>query len=188
MSNPQHRLDALAEGIGACTRCVLHETRTNAVPGQGPAGARAMLVGEAPGEAEDRTGRPFDGMTGRRFFDPLLAGAGLAREQLFITSSVKCRPPGNRNPTLDEMAACRDAWLLSQIETVDPFVVVLMGKIALRSILGEKGPLGGYRGDFIFWQGRKVLVTYHPTAGMRFPGPARALREDMERLARELAA
>ncbi len=140
-----------------------------------------MLVGEAPGEQEDKEGRPFCGRSGR-FFDDLLEGVGLRRQELFVTSSVKCRPPNNRNPRADELATCRHAWLEEQFRLIDPGVVVLMGKVASRQALDERGALRDVHGTIREENDRRFLLTYHPTAGMRFPEAKAAIKEDFRKL------
>lgn len=119
--------------IAACRLCPLAETRTRAVPGEGAAGARVMLVGEAPGASEDRTGRPFCGTAGR-VLDELLAAAGLPRSAVFITNILKCRPPGNRDPRPGETVACTP-WLTRQLALLDPAVVCALGNHATAFLL-----------------------------------------------------
>ncbi len=182
----EQALRATAAHIRRCTRCPLHEARRHAVPGEGSARARVMLVGEAPGAREDESGRPFCGMSGR-FLDQVLADAGLRREDLFITSSVKCRPPGNRTPHVGELAACLKLWLLPQIELVDPDLVVLLGKTPVRQVLGETGNLSGLHGRVCERSGRRYLVTYHPAAAMRFPGPRSGIMDDFGKIERLLS-
>ncbi|WP_035104620.1 uracil-DNA glycosylase [Desulfohalovibrio reitneri] len=178
-------LESLARGIARCRACRLWETRTHAVPGEGPAEADIMLVGEGPGEAEDLSGRPFVGRTGE-FLNRFLAERGIERSELFITSSVKCRPPSNRDPKPDEIETCREKWLLPQIEAIRPRVILLAGKAAVRSLAGWTGALGKAREMAFTVGGVPALATYHPTAAMRFPKPRAGLAEDIER-ARELA-
>lgn len=175
------KLERLARGIARCRRCRLHLTRTHTVPGEGSSLASVMLIGEAPGEKEDRLKRPFIGAT-RPFFDTLLRDFKLSREDLFITSSVKCRPPGNRNPWDDELRACRENWLLKQIAVIDPSVLVLLGAIAVRCLYGSCGKLKELHGSIREYRGRTVFITYHPTAGMRFPWIRKAMYEDFDRL------
>ncbi len=151
------------------------------MPGEGPAIAPFMFVGEAPGAQEDATGRPFCGRSGR-FFDDLLDHAGLDRGAVFVTSSVKCRPPGNRDPRVDELRLCREAWLERQVACVGPRLIVLMGTVPVRQMLGRTTPLKSLRGTPVRRAGRMFLPTYHPAAGMRFPAIAAALREDFCRL------
>ena len=135
-SERTRKLQRLARGIRRCRKCPLHANRTHAVPGAGDPHADVLFVGEALGEAEDQQGRPFVGRSGR-FLDKVLADLDLARERLFITSTVKCRPPENRNPRRAESDTCRDAWLDDQIDCICPRLVVLLGQIAIRAVTGE---------------------------------------------------
>ena len=181
--NRDDQLERLAEGIRRCTKCRLCESRTHAVPSEGDAGARIMMVGEGPGAREDRTGRPFVGRSGR-FLDSLLAGAGLRRERLFITSAVKCRPPANRTPRADELRICREAWLEAQLACIEPELVILLGLTAIRSALGETPALHRVHGQVREDRGRRFLLTYHPAAGLRADDVADRLRADLAGLAR----
>lgn len=178
-------LDRLAAHARVCTACVLAESRTTVVVGDFPPLARLMLVGEGPGAQEDATGRPFVGKAGA-LLDRLLAEAGLLRSSVAVANVVKCRPPGNRAPRRPEVIACR-GWLDRQVELVDPALVVTMGGTALAWALGSGRRLRDERGEVREWQGRSLLVTYHPSAAIRF-GPAgepmAALRDDL-RLAAE---
>jgi len=180
-NTPDQQLDRLARGIAHCRRCRLHMSRTHAVPGEGSSLASTMLIGEAPGAQEDRLKRPFIGAT-RRFFDEILDGFQLSRQELFITSSVKCRPPENRNPKDDELTTCRENWLLKQMAVIDPSVLVLLGAVAVRCLFGSCGKLKDIHGSFREYDGRNVLITYHPTAGMRFPWVRQAMYQDFARL------
>lgn len=182
---PAQALASMAWGIQRCRKCPLHEQRRHAVPGEGPAGAAVMLVGEAPGAEEDRTGRPFQGDAGR-FLDEALVEAGLARERLFVTSCVKCRPPHNRAPHAGELSTCTRAWLERQVARVDPGHVVALGRVAAQALVGEDLRLARDHGLRRGRDGRPHLVTYHPAAAMRFPDARHALREDLATLARRL--
>ncbi|MDP9226083.1 MAG: uracil-DNA glycosylase [Chloroflexota bacterium] len=137
-------------------RCPLAAEGTRPVIGEGPSDARVFLVGEAPGAEESRTGRPFVGAAGR-FLDRALRNVGLQRDQVFITSVEKYRPPGNRPPRREEIDACKPL-LLAQLERIDPEIVVLMGRVAEQALRGEP-----------VLKGRRVLSTVHPAAAMRFP-------------------
>jgi DNA polymerase len=155
-------LQDLADAVRTCTRCRLHEGRTHAVPGEGPLNPSIFFVGEGPGREEDVQGRPFVGSAGK-VLDGLLADAGVARSEVFITSVVKCRPPGNRNPKADEMAACRP-YLLRQIELVQPRVIVTLGHSGLRGLLGVRGTLSELRTRRFEYEGIPVRPSYHPAA------------------------
>lgn len=175
-------LERLHDQIRECTACRLHRTRTQAVPGEGHPSVSIMFIGEAPGANEDREGRPFIGRAGR-FLDELLAASGLDRRRVFITSSVKCRPPGNRTPKDDELDTCRRLWLERQIELVNPGIIVLLGKTPLRQLFGEKkASLADLHGQIRERNGRRYLLTYHPAAGMRFTVARCAMQQDFHKL------
>jgi uracil-DNA glycosylase family 4 len=161
MQKTAESLSSLAEEIRSCTRCPLAQGRTKAVPGEGPDRAEILFVGEAPGRDEDLTGRPFVGRAGS-VLDRCLDEAGIDRSEVFITSVVKCRPPGNRRPKKDEVEMCRP-YLESQIELVQPKVVCLMGNAATRVVLDMEG-VTELRGKVF----REIfLVTFHPAAVLR---------------------
>ena len=183
MSCAEAELRALRRGIVRCRRCRLCAQRRHAVPGEGPAEARLLVVGEAPGAAEDASGAPFRGAAGA-FLDDLLAEAGMDRAGIFVTNCVKCRPPANRTPRADELATCRTAWLVPQIEAVDPRLIVLLGRTALGAVLGERRPLREVHGRLVRQGARVVLPTYHPAAGMRFPPIGARMRQDFAALRR----
>jgi uracil-DNA glycosylase family 4 len=155
-------LEELGDRIRACQLCRLSKSRKNAVAGEGPSNARIMLIGEAPGEKEDLTGRPFVGRAGR-LLDGLLAEAGLARSEVFITSVVKCRPPKNRKPRSDEMEICVNTYLRHQMELIGPKAICLMGNTASSAVIGREGVTSIHGRVF---DGR-FLVTYHPAAVLR---------------------
>lgn len=147
-----------------CTRCPLHAGRINAVPGEGSGRGGILLVGEAPGRNEDETGRPFCGAAGRNL-DLALKEAGLAREDLFVTSIVKCRPPENRDPTAEEKQACRP-HLQAQVAALAPRVIVALGRHGLSGLLGEvPKEFAKLRGTFLVGPGGiPVFVSLHPAA------------------------
>nr|WP_196790706.1 uracil-DNA glycosylase [Motilibacter aurantiacus] len=179
-----------ARGCVACPELVA--TRTNVVPGVRPAGADVLLVGEAPGAQEDESGMPFVGKAGQ-LLDGLLAEAGLPRERVAVANVLKCRPPKNRKPTRPEVARCRP-WLHRQIELADPVLVVTLGGTAAEWVLKPGVRIGEVRFSDVYYAGRRVLCTYHPSAAIRFGPkgqPMAALREDLARaaaLAAELRA
>lgn len=181
------QLQSMASAIQSCDQCPLAAERTLTVPGEGSCTKGIMLIGEAPGEKEDLSGLPFHGRTGA-FLDRIFAELGLTRQDFFITSAVKCRPPGNRNPHTGELSTCREQWLLPQIEAVAPSRIVLLGLMAARSMLGNaaKGvSLAALREQEHNGPGETVCnVTYHPSAGMRFPKFAQALRDDLARFSK----
>ena len=153
--------------MSTCTRCRLHQGRKNAVPGEGNPRADILLVGEGPGAEEDAQGRPFVGKAGR-LLTRMLAAIDLAREEVFITNIVKCRPPQNRNPLPDEAEACFP-YLRRQIELVDPLVIVCLGGPAAQRLTGSVLGITRLRGRFHTFLDHPVLPTYHPAAVLRFP-------------------
>jgi uracil-DNA glycosylase family 4 len=172
-------LAQIADEIRVCTRCELHRTRTKSVPGEGPADARVMLIGEAPGWNEDQQGRPFVGAAGR-FLDELLAQAGLRRDEVFITNVVKSRPPGNRDPLPDEIAACAP-YLERQIEVIDPDVIVTLGRYSMaRWFPGERiSKIHGQPKQV----GRRLIVPmYHPAAALHQQALRATIEEDFRKL------
>lgn len=174
-------LVALADVNRGCRACVdLAESRHTVVVGDFPAGARLMLVGEAPGAQEDQAGHPFVGKGGM-LLNQLLAEAGLDRATIAVANVLKCRPPGNRTPTRAEANRCT-GWLDRQIELAGPELVVTLGGTALAWALGGGRRLRDVRGKPLDWRGRRLLATYHPSAAIRF-GPAgepmAALRADL---------
>lgn len=165
-----------------CTRCRLAEGRTQVVFSDGPPDARVMVVGEAPGANEDRTGLPFVGAAGK-YLDLLLASVDLSRrESVYICNVLKCRPPGNRNPMPDEIDTCTP-YLRKQIELVRPLALLAVGSFAGQVLTGRtKTALGKLRGTVHSYQGVPLVVTYHPAALLRNPGWTRAFWDDLQLL------
>ncbi len=178
------RLAAIAEEVRGCPKCELARTRTHAVPGEGAPRARVMLVGEGPGWHEDRQGRPFVGNAGK-FLNELLALAGLDRETVFITNVVKCRPPGNRDPMPDEIAACAP-YLERQIEAIDPEVIVTLGRFSMaRWFPGER--ISRIHGQ-PKREGRRMIVPmYHPAAALHQASLRGAIEDDFRKLPKVVA-
>lgn len=175
-------LEQVADEVRGCVRCRLSETRTHAVPGEGDPGAALFCVGEAPGATEDRVGRPFQGASGRHL-TAVLATHGLTRDDIFIGSVNRCRPPGNRDPRPDEIAACA-GYLDRQLALVRPRVVLAMGLVAARrlGLAGRGDALADVRGAVAEPTDERpyaVLATYHPAAAMRFPRLRASFTEDV---------
>ena len=177
-------LDSIAKQVAGCTACELCRSRTHAVPGEGNSTARIMLIGEGPGYHEDQQGRPFVGNSGK-FLGELLSRAGLNREDVFITNVVKCRPPGNRDPLPDEIAAC-SAYLDAQIELIDPDIVVTLGRFSMQrwfrnerisKIHGEPRPDGK----------RLIVPMYHPAAALHQAALRGTIEDDFAKLPKILA-
>ncbi|MEK6971045.1 MAG: uracil-DNA glycosylase [archaeon] len=154
---------SLHSRIIACTLCPLSNGRTHAVPGEGPQSPRVMLIGEAPGRNEDVHGKPFCGAAGKKL-DGLLSHAGLRREDVFITSVVKCRPPENRVPAPEEALTCKTHYLFPQIQLLKPAIIGLMGRTAIQHVLGEDISLPQMHGKIIERGGQKYAILYHPAA------------------------
>ncbi len=175
----------LSAEIRSCTACPeLVAARDSVVVGELPAGARLVLVGEAPGAQEDLAGRPFVGRAGQ-LLDRLLVEAGLARTEVGVLNTLKCRPPGNRTPRAPELARCR-GWLDRQLELAAPALVVAMGSTAVVWFHGRGARIAALRGTVAEFGGRRVLATYHPSAALRFGpdgAPMAALREDLAQAA-----
>lgn len=177
-------LDEIAAEIRVCTRCELHRTRTNSVPGEGPADARIMFIGEAPGWNEDQQGRPFVGAAGK-FLEELLAAAGLKRSEVFITNVVKSRPPGNRDPLPDEIAACAP-FLQRQIDAIDPDVIVTLGRFSMAKWFpGER--ISRIHGQPKRDGKRLIVPMYHPAAALHQQALKATILEDFAKLPRILA-
>lgn len=175
----QKRLDAVAQRIAQCRACPLCEAATQAVPGEGPADATVMLVGEAPGAAEDRSGRPFVGASGR-VLDTLLQRAGLSRGQVFIANVVKHRPPENRDPSPPEIQACRP-FLDDQIAALNPRVIVPLGRHAARHWIPAI-QISTDHGLVAWVGGRAIIPMLHPAAGLYQPRNMPLLQHDFEQL------
>jgi uracil-DNA glycosylase family 4 len=180
----QKKLLELREEIAACTRCELYRSAENAVPGEGNPEARIMLIGEAPGWHEDKQGKPFVGNSGK-FLTELLQSAGLNREDVFITNVVKHRPPGNRDPLPDEIMACAH-WLERQIETIDPDVIVTLGRFSMAKFFpGER--IGKIHGQAKEVGGRYIVPMYHPAAALHNGSLRPEIESDFQKLPRLLA-
>jgi uracil-DNA glycosylase len=177
-------LEDVAGLIAACEACKLCSSRGKTVPGEGPGDARLVVIGEGPGKTEDETGRPFVGRAGE-LLTKILEAIKLPREQVFICNIVKCRPPDNRLPQYDEIAACLP-FLYRQIELVQPKVILAMGGTASQSLLNTKQSLGALRNQIHRFRGIPVVVTYHPAALLRNPNWKRPTWDDVRIAARLL--
>jgi len=177
-------LAEMARRLADCRRCRLCQGRTQVVFGVGNPKARVVFVGEGPGADEDRIGEPFVGRAGQ-LLNVMLPSIGLRREDVYIANIVKCRPPGNRDPQTDEAAACMP-FLKRQIELIDPEVIVLLGRIAARFLLGTTAPISTYRGRWTAWHGHSVLPTYHTAYLLRNPAAKRESWADLKQLKRRL--
>jgi len=173
-------LESISREVHECTRCDLHCTANRGVPGEGASDTRIMLVGEAPGFNEDKQGRPFVGAAGK-FLDDLLSIAGLQRTDVFITNVVKHRPPDNRPPELDELAACRP-YLERQIAAINPALIVTLGRFSLGTFFpGDR--ISTVHGQLRVLDGRRFFTMYHPAAALHQQTLRETLINDMKRLA-----
>jgi DNA polymerase len=170
--------DTLAEAVAHCTACKLHASRTQGVLGVGDRQADWLIIGEAPGEEEDAQGEPFVGQAGK-LLDAMLMSIDLARgKNVYIANVLKSRPPGNRHPEPDEIAACRP-YLLAQIELIQPRVILALGLVAAHSLLDTDETIGHLRGRAHQFQGVPLVVTYHPAYLLRKPTDKALAWEDL---------
>jgi uracil-DNA glycosylase len=172
-------MQALYTEVRNCERCGLHKGRTNAVPGTGPVDAEIMFIGEAPGFHEDQQGIPFVGAAGR-FLDQLLEMVDIKRERVYIANVIKCRPPGNRDPRIEEVDACRQ-YLDRQIELIQPKVVVTLGRYSMaRAFPDEK--ISKVHGEPRIVEGQIYFPMYHPAAALHQPSLRTTVEEDFKQL------
>jgi DNA polymerase len=182
----EEKLQQIAEEIAQCKRCPLYRGRVHAVPGEGPADADIMLIGEGPGYHEDNQGRPFVGQSGK-FLDDLLLMAGLKRHQVFIGNVIKCRAPQNRDPMPDEIDVCTKAHLFRQIEAINPKVIVTLGRFSM-ALYVKGGKISVIHGQPRTIDGRIVVPMMHPAAALHQPKNRPLIEEDFRRLPEILAA
>jgi uracil-DNA glycosylase len=175
----------LPQRVAACTRCRLHETRTQTVFGEGCAPARLVFCGEGPGFDEDKSGRPFVGRAGELLSDMIVKGMKMRREDVFVLNAVKCRPPENRTPAPDEVAACKP-FLLEQLAALRPTVIVALGNAACSALLGQAGIMK-IRGRVFDAFGAKLVPTFHPAYLLRNPEAKREAWADLQLVMRLLA-
>ena len=176
--------EELEKSCKTCNKCKLCSSRHNVVIEDGTRHAKIMLIGEGPGADEDAKGIPFVGKAGK-LMNMALAGLGIKREDLYIANIVKCRPPQNRNPEKDEAEACKE-FLEAQIKMVNPKIIVLLGSVALKNILGEEYGITNSRGKWIEKDGIKYMPTFHPAALLRDEDKKIAFWEDMKLVKKEI--
>lgn len=175
---PTETLDNIWQAIGDCTRCGLCEGRTQVVNTHGNRNARLMFVGEAPGADEDAQGKPFVGRAGQ-LLTKMIEAMGMKREEVIIGNVNRCRPPGNRQPTLEEAAICRP-FLFREISVIQPEIIVVMGNTALRNLLEIREGITRIRGKFQDFRGIKVMPTFHPAYLLRDPSKKKETWEDLK--------
>ena len=161
--NSEEELKRIAQEVAVCTKCALHYSRKNAVPGEGPADARILFIGEGPGFHENEQGRPFVGAAGK-YLEELLAKINMNRTDVFIGNVVKCRPPGNRDPLPEELAEC-SVYLERQIQAINPKVIVTLGRYSMAHFL-PTAKISQVHGQAMLIKGRLVIPMYHPAAAL----------------------
>lgn len=179
MITEAERAAELYDVIRTCTLCALSQTRTNAVPGEGPLDAEVMCIGEAPGVNEDKQGKPFVGASGQ-FLSELLAAAGLTRESVYICNVLKCRPPSNRDPLPNEIEACSE-YLDLQLDLVDPLVVVTLGRFSMAKWFPQQA-ISRIHGSVKEVDGLFVVPMYHPAAALHQGNLRQVLLDDFARI------
>jgi uracil-DNA glycosylase len=177
--NSEEILKEVTQQAAECTRCRLHHSRKKSVPGAGTPHTSIMFIGEGPGFNENEQGLPFVGQAGK-LLDELLAEADLSRDEVFITNVVKCRPPKNRDPQVDELEACRP-YLDRQIAAVNPDVIVTLGRISM-SYFVNKGKISSIHGRSFWSNGRMAVPMYHPAAALHQPSLRSVIKEDFAKL------
>lgn len=177
--NANEQLDQVAREVSACLKCSLHASRKHAVPGEGPADAAMVFIGEGPGFHENEQGRPFVGASGK-FLSELLGSIGMQREQVFICNVVKCRPPGNRDPQPDEVEACQ-GYLERQIAVINPQVIVTLGRFSMARYF-PNARISAIHGQAKLIEGRIIVPMYHPAAALHQPALRSVITEDFARL------
>ena len=173
-------LDQIWADLGGCTRCPLHQGRSNIVNTEGNRKARLMFVGEAPGADEDAQARPFVGRAGQ-LLTKIIESLGLKRDEVLIGNVNRCRPPGNRPPTQEEAAMCKP-FLLREIASVQPEVIVVLGNTAMKNLLETKEGITRLRGKFQDYKGLKIMPTFHPAYLLRDPSKKRETWEDLKKV------
>ena len=173
-------LEQVREDLGDCRRCKLAPARRNIVFGSGNPHAELMFVGEAPGADEDEQGLPFVGRAGQ-LLTRIIEAIEMRREDVYICNILKCRPPGNRNPEPDEIASC-EPFLMRQIATIRPKVICALGTFGAQTLLRTKEPISRLRGQFIEYQGARLMATFHPAYLLRNPGEKRKVWEDVQKI------
>src|SRR5689334_19928976 len=177
-------LDEMRAIALACEKCRLAKTRTQVVYGVGNPKADLMFIGEAPGRDEDIQGQPFVGRAGQLLTD-IIKAMKLTRDDVYIANVIKCRPPENRNPEPDELEACRP-WIRRQIEIIQPKVIVTLGRFALQSLTEKSYGITAVRGQWLDYNGVKVMPTYHPAYLLRNPAAKKEVWTDMKKVMTEL--
>jgi DNA polymerase len=181
---PEQTLENVREALGDCRRCPLCKTRTNLVFGEGHPHAKLVFVGEAPGADEDRQGLPFVGKAGQ-LLTRIIVAMGLERRDVYICNILKCRPPENRNPRPEEIAAC-EPFLIRQLQAIGPKMICALGTFSAHTLLKTEIPISQLRGRFHRYQGMDLMPTYHPAYLLRNPAAKRQVWEDVQKIMKAL--
>jgi uracil-DNA glycosylase family 4 len=176
---PEEVLKQVSQEVSGCAKCILQHSRKLAVPGEGPANAEIMFIGEGPGFHENEQGRPFVGAAGK-YLDELLASISMKRSDVFITNVVKCRPPGNRDPLPEELEACND-YLERQVQAINPKVIVTLGRFSMAHYL-PNAKISSVHGQATKVKGRTVIAMYHPAAALHQQSLKSTIEKDFARL------
>jgi len=176
-------LQAVRSELGDCRRCKLHPYRTQIVFGTGNPQAKLVFIGEAPGRDEDLQGEPFVGQAGQ-LLNKIIQAIQLRREEVYIANIIKCRPPENRNPEPEEIAAC-EPFLIKQLQVIRPRLICALGAFAAQTLLKTEEKISSLRGNFHEYQGIPLMPTYHPAYLLRNPGRKRDVWEDMKKIKKE---
>jgi DNA polymerase len=177
-------LSVIREDLGECTRCKLHKTRNKIVFGDGSGKAKLVFVGEGPGADEDRQGLPFVGRAGK-LLTQMIEAMGLQRSEVYICNVVKCRPPENRQPEKDEVAAC-SPFLFRQLDVLQPKAIVCLGSTAAQTLLQTNRGISQFRGEWLDFRGHKMMATYHPAYLLRNPAAKGEVWKDLQKVMAEL--
>ena len=180
LGRPGETFEDIRADVGECVRCPLHQGRNTIVHSEGKSDARLMFVGEAPGADEDASGRPFVGRAGQ-LLNKIIEAIGLKREDVLIGNVNRCRPPGNRTPTIEEARTCKP-FLLREINVARPDVIVVLGNTAMKNLLDTKEGITRLRGQFQDYRGIKVMPTFHPAYLLRDPSKKREVWDDMKKV------
>ncbi|MDP8218513.1 MAG: uracil-DNA glycosylase [Candidatus Theseobacter exili] len=176
----QQTLERLREEVNNCNKCILSETRTNVVFGEGNNSPDVVFIGEAPGRDEDSQGKPFVGRAGQ-LLTKIIQAMGFNREDVYIANILKCRPPDNRNPLPNEIKLC-EPYLIHQLEILRPRVIIALGTFAAQTLLKTEEPIGKLRGKMHFYHQIPLMPTYHPAFLLRSPGKKRDVWQDIKQV------
>jgi len=174
-------LESIAREVRMCTKCSLHKSRKNAVPGEGNLKAEILFIGEGPGSSEDNIGEPFVGEAGK-FLDELLASAKIQREDVFITNVVKCRPPNNRDPLDEEVRVCTTAYLFDQIKLLKPKLIIALGRHSMHLFFPQIRSISEVHGKAYKKAGQVYMLMYHPAAALYQQNLKNTMKEDFKKI------